>query len=241
MKALILNSGVGRRMGALTQNKPKGMTDIGRGHTILSRQLQQLSRAGIRDIVITTGAFHQSLHSYVADLGLGLNIAYAHNPDFATTNYIVSMHRAASLLRGEDVVFLHGDLVLESSVYQDLIASQSSVMAVDSALPLPEKDFKARLRDGRVVAVGVELFGEDCVACQPAYKWLAKDFSRWLQSVEAFVARGETGVYGENAFNVLEGGLPLYPLELHGRLCNEIDTPEDLQVIGARFLRDLDP
>lgn len=239
MKALILNSGVGKRMGTLTQEKPKGMTDIGGGYTILSRQLEQLSRFDIQNVVITTGAFADALRCYVDSLALPMQISYVHNPDFSASNYILSMHLAAPFLLGADVCFLHGDLVLEDSVYRDLLTSPASAMAVDSTLPLPEKDFKARLQDGRIVAVGVEFFSEDCVACQPAYKWLAKDFGVWLHSIENFVVRGDINVYGENAFNILHGALPLHPLELHGRLCHEIDDPRDLALISARFLQTL--
>lgn len=239
MKALILNSGVGKRMGTLTREKPKGMTDIGGGYTILSRQLTQLGRCGIQDVVITTGAFADALRSYVDGLGFPMSVSYAHNPDFAASNYILSMHLAAPLLSGEDVCLFHGDLVLEDSVYHDLLGSPVSAMTVDSTLPLPEKDFKARLQDERIVAVGTQFFGQDCVACQPAYKWLAKDFAAWLHSIERFVARGDVNVYAENAFNALHGALPLHPLELRGRLCHEIDNPQDLALVSARFLQDL--
>ena len=54
MKALILNSGMGSRMGALTNEHPKCMTEIALGETIISRQLKMLAAAGIKDIVITT-------------------------------------------------------------------------------------------------------------------------------------------------------------------------------------------
>lgn len=239
MKALILNSGIGHRMGDLTKTKPKCMTDIGGGYTILSRQLTQLAKAGVCDVVITTGPFVEALTEYVQSLRLPLNVAYAHSPEYASTNYIVSIHLAAPLLRGEDVLLLHGDLVLESSVLSDLLQSRVSAMAVDCTLPLPEKDFKARLRGGRIVAVGVNLFGADCVACQPAYRWLAKDFGLWLDAIEAFVNCGETKVYAENAFNAQDGAIPLAPLELAGRLCNEIDNPDDLADVSARFLQTL--
>ena len=49
MKALILNSGLGHRMGALTAEHPKCMTEIGSGETILSRQLRLLAEAGIAE------------------------------------------------------------------------------------------------------------------------------------------------------------------------------------------------
>ena len=53
MKALILNSGMGTRMGALTAQQPKCMTDISSRETILSRQLRQIVHAGIQEVVIT--------------------------------------------------------------------------------------------------------------------------------------------------------------------------------------------
>ena len=235
MKALILNSGVGKRMGALTGNHPKCMTPIGGGYTILSRQLTQLAQAGIREAVITTGPFEDVLKAHVAGLNLPLTVQYAHNPDYATTNYIVSILKAAPWLAGEDLLLFHGDLVMEQRVLEELAISNRSVMAVDSTLSLPQKDFKARLRDGRIVAVGVEFFGEDCVACQPAYRWRAADFADWLAAMGNLVARGMTSVYAENALNVLDGAIPLYPLELGGRLCAEIDNADDLAAVGERF------
>ena len=54
MKALILNSGLGQRMGVITSEHPKCMTDISSRDTILSRQLRLLVACGITDVVIVT-------------------------------------------------------------------------------------------------------------------------------------------------------------------------------------------
>ena len=43
MKALILNSGLGSRMGVITNEHPKCMTEISYKNTILSRQLSILA------------------------------------------------------------------------------------------------------------------------------------------------------------------------------------------------------
>ncbi|MCC8052233.1 MAG: phosphocholine cytidylyltransferase family protein, partial [Clostridiales bacterium] len=51
MNALILNSGIGSRMGVLTSEHPKCMTEISRTETILSRQLTMLAQAGITEVV----------------------------------------------------------------------------------------------------------------------------------------------------------------------------------------------
>ena len=55
MKALILNSGLGHRMGVITKEHPKCMTEISYKNTILSRQLRMLASFGIEEVVMTTG------------------------------------------------------------------------------------------------------------------------------------------------------------------------------------------
>jgi phosphoenolpyruvate phosphomutase len=241
MKALLLNSGVGRRMGESTALRPKCMCEIGGGYTILSRQLTLLDRAGVRETVITVGPFAPQLKSYVDSLGLKMKITYVPNPLYDKTNYIYSMHLAKEQLN-DDILLLHGDLVLEKSVLNDLLSSLSkrkSAVAVDSTVPLPQKDFKARIADGRVMAIGIEFFGPDCLASQPAYFWKKEDFAAWMQSIGDFCRRGDVKVYAENAFNEKQGAIPLYPMELNGRLCHEIDTPEDLKTVSGMFLRSL--
>ena len=140
MRAIILNSGRGSRMGSLTAAQPKCMTEISDSETILSRQLTMLAEAGITDVVITTGAFSGELIGYCDNLGLPLD-KFVHNPDFAQTNYIYSIFLAEKLLRGDDVILMHGDLVFERAVFDEVISYGGSCMAVSLSAQLPEKDF----------------------------------------------------------------------------------------------------
>ena len=110
MKALILNSGLGSRMGALTKDHPKCMTEISATDTILSRQLKLLNKANITDIVITTGYYDQVLIDYCESLNLGLNVTFVNNPVYDKTNYIYSIYCARDLL-DDDIILMHGDLV----------------------------------------------------------------------------------------------------------------------------------
>ena len=234
MIALLLNSGRGTRMGGETREHPKCMCRLDETDTIISWQVRLLQENGITEAVVTTGPFADMLREHLEGLHSGIRFHYVPNPDYASTNYIYSMYLARDILQ-DDVISLHGDLVLEPDVMRMVCQSPVSCGAVDGTLPLPEKDFKAQLLDGRIRAIGVDRFGEDCVASQPAYKFLKKDFQRWMQEIERFVRRGETGCYAENAFNAAWEEIPLMALDVKGMLCSEIDTPEDHRVVGARF------
>ena len=88
MKALILNSGLGHRMGVLTSEHPKCMTEISPTETILSRQLHLIADAGISEVIMTTGYFDNVLVNYCHSLCLPLQYTFVNNPLYAETNYI---------------------------------------------------------------------------------------------------------------------------------------------------------
>lgn len=233
MTSLILNSGTGSRMGDLTKKQPKCMTEIAENETILSKQLKLLSGAGITKVVMTTGLFDIEMKEYCESLSLPLEIIYVKNEDYATTNYIYSIYLAREVLR-DDIVLMHGDLVFEQSVIEDVVNFEKSSMTVSSTLPLPEKDFKAVILDGRISAVGIDLF-ENALAAQPLYKLYQKDWEVWLNSIIAFCESDNKKVYAENAFNVVSSECEIFPLDVKDRLCNEIDTPDDLVYIKNRL------
>ena len=227
MKALILNSGLGSRMGALTKEHPKCMTEIAPGETIVSRQLRLLSDAGIRDIVMTTGVFADVLQDYCESLGLPLRITYVLNPRCRETNYIYSIYCAREELK-DDILLMHGDLVFGRDVLDGMLASRVSRMAVSLSAPLPEKDFKAVLDGDLIRKVGIEFF-EDAAAAQPLYFLRKEDWMLWLGKITEFCEAGNTKVYAENALNELDGAAGIHAYDTGDRLCGEIDNPEDLE------------
>ena len=233
MKALILNSGLGSRMGVLTSEHPKCMTEISSRETILSRQLQQIVEAGISEVVITTGLFDSVLVNYCQQLELPLHFTFVKNPVFRDTNYIYSIYCAREYL-DDDILLMHGDLVFENEVIDSVLGYDGSCMTVSSTLPLPEKDFKAVVRDGEVQKVGIEFFNE-AMAAQALYKLRREDWQVWLKEICAFCEAGNTKVYAENALNALDGAAHIHALDVHNLLCAEIDNPDDLAVVSAKL------
>ena len=235
MKALILNSGLGSRMGVLTSQHPKCMTDISSRETILSRQLRQLADFGVTEVVMTTGLFDGVLEDYCRGLDLPLHIRFVKNPVYDKTNYIYSIHCAREFLLDDDIVLMHGDLVFENEVLEKLLAASGSCMAVSSTLPLPEKDFKAVVRDGFVQKVGVDFFGEGAMEAQALYKLARADWRLWLDKIAEFCGAGDVQVYAEKALNALDGTAHVRALDVGDLLCAEIDNPDDLAAVSAKL------
>ena len=231
MKALILNSGTGSRMGEETKTHPKCMTKLTDTDTIISRQLKQLKKCGIREVVITTGYFNKVLEEYCKSLELGLDFIFINNDRFDSTNYIYSMYLARNVL-DDAIVLMHGDLVFETKVLSSMLKEKNSCMAVDYTQPLPEKDFKAVVVDQHIQKVGIEFF-ENAVTAQPLYKLNADDWLIWRDSIDHYCETGNVKCYAENAFNVVSDVCRIYPYDVEGRLCKEIDTVQDWNAVKS--------
>lgn len=233
MKVLILNSGLGSRMGVLTSEHPKCMTEISSKDTILSRQLKMIADAGIEEVVMTTGYYDGVLVKYCQSLELPLHFTFVNNPIYDQTNYIYSIYCAKDYL-DDDITLMHGDLVFENEVFDRVVASPVSCMTVSSTLPLPEKDFKARVVDGKVMAVGVDIFNE-AMEAQALYHLKKDDWKVWLDKIIEFCENDNRKVYAENALNELNGAANIHALDVENLLCAEIDNPEDLAVVSGKL------
>jgi len=91
MIALLLNSGLGSRMGDETREHPKCMCSLTEQETIISWQVKLLRRIGVTEAVVTTGHLADTLIAYLESLDSGIRFHFVHNPKYRETNYIYSM------------------------------------------------------------------------------------------------------------------------------------------------------
>lgn len=96
------------------------------------------------------------MEQYCKSLDLPLAYTFVKNPVYDKTNYIYSIYCAREKLKDDDLLLMHGDLVFENRVLDQVLASEDSCMTVSSTVPLPEKDFKAVIHDNRIEKVGIE-------------------------------------------------------------------------------------
>jgi phosphoenolpyruvate phosphomutase len=234
MKALILNSGRGKRLRPLTEDKPKALIKIG-DKTILGYQLDNLIGCNIKNIIITTGPFEDKIKMYVGEKYPVINVSYVNNPKYETTNYICSIWLTKELI-DDDIILLHGDLLFDKKLLERLIDERhANCVLVNRKIRAPKKDFKAVIENNRVIKIGVEFSGENAFFSAPLYKISKSDFLYWLEEIEEFIQKGDMNSYAEDAFNKLSDKIILRPLYFDDALCMEIDTMKDLEIARNLF------
>ena len=232
MKAIILASGLATRLRPLTEQIPKPLINLGKV-TILERMIESLIENNISDIIITTGYFEQKIKDFIQERFPQLNITYVRNPIYDKTNYIYSLWLAKDLIGYDDIILLHADLIYEPKLMKYIINQNKTSALIKRDLPYPQKDFKARVKNGLITEIGVKIFGDDARFCAPLYKFLNSDFKRLLDEMEKFIKDNKVNCLTEDAFNVISDQIKLYPLYFDNEFCMEIDDFEDLQKAKA--------
>lgn len=235
MKAIIFNSGLGNRMGDFTNNHHKSMSPVTHGESIFHRQLRLLSAEGVRDVIVTTGPFEEQLKAEAAKFP-EIRFTFVRNDIYDKTNYIYSMFLAREYIN-DDMLFLHGDLVFNRRLLRDVLASSDpNTATVNFKKALPEKDFKGRVVDGKVVEVSIKIFDDNCFAFQPMYKLDKATASAWVGKVVEFIHKGEDKCYAENALNEIFPALNIRPFSYENYYIDEIDNLEDHARVTAEIV-----
>lgn len=234
MKAVIFNSGLGKRMGEFTRHNHKSQAVLSNGETIYERQIRLLSECGITDFLVTVGPFKEQLMSVAEKPQYShLSFTFVENPVYDKTNYIYSMYLARDCI-DDDVILMHGDLVFNKSLLQKALSCREANLAmVNRDKPLPDKDFKARVIDGCIREVSVNIFDEDCYAFQAMYKLDKLTVKKWLDRVCLFIENGNDQVYAENALNEISADMGIREFSYAEDFVDEVDNLDDLARVSA--------
>lgn len=145
MKAIILTAGLGNRMRPLTDTIHKTLLKIG-DETIIERIIKGLLANRIKDIVIVTGYFADTLKDYLLSGYPQINFTFVHNARFRETNNIYSLALAMNSIEiDDDILLIESDLIYENNVIRRIINSPyANVALVDK--------FRSGM-DGTVVTV----------------------------------------------------------------------------------------
>jgi CTP:phosphocholine cytidylyltransferase-like protein len=117
-----------------------------------------------------------------------------------------------------------------------LNCAHKNTATVNYKKALPEKDFKGRVREGKVLEVSIKIFDEDCFAFQPFYKMEKATASAWIGKVVEFIHKGEDKCYAENALNEIFPALNVRAFPYEDYYIDEIDNMEDYARVSTDIL-----
>ncbi len=134
MRGMILAAGLGKRMGALTQQRPKPLLAVA-GQPLIEYAIQRLVSAGVRELVINTHYFAEQI---VAALGdgrrYGVDIAYSYEPELLETGG--GIVKALPLLGDAPFVVVSADVITDYPLQQlsDKLKGLAHLVMVDHAV-----------------------------------------------------------------------------------------------------------
>lgn len=127
-QALILAAGRGVRMGQRGQDIPKGFIELG-GRPLVSRSLELLAAAAIRDVTIVTGHLAPFYAALVPPPGVRLTLV--HNPLFAERGSFESLRIGLGAMRGA-FLLLESDIVYEPRALAAVLAAPGASVILTS-------------------------------------------------------------------------------------------------------------
>jgi len=228
MKALILASGMARRLKPLTNKVPKCLVEIDK-KAILERIIDSLLENKVRQILITTGYYEEKIRKFMKKSYPQVKVNYIFNPKYDETNYIYSLWLARDALKNSDILYLHGDLFYNSALIKKILVFPHSGALVNKNF-IPKKDFKAKVKKGKITEIGVRVSGQDIGFCLPIYKFKKKDWQKWMRKIDEYIKNGRTQNYAEDALNEIMNKINFYPVYFEKEYGLEIDDFEDLKL-----------
>lgn len=152
--AVLLSAGQGRRLGPLTDDRPKCTVEIN-GRTLVEWQVRALIANGVERISIVTGFRAAKIRAALDAAALPARIEYLYNPFYTVADNIGSCWIARERL-GEDSLLINGDTLFDPRVLKKALAEASAPISVTIDRPgdYDSDDMKVRTEGARLARIG---------------------------------------------------------------------------------------
>ena len=113
MKLIILNAGIGSRLGNITKNKPKCLLNLINGYnTLLENQLQIFKNF---EILLILGYKYDIVIDVIKNYK---NVKYIINNEYLETNNMYSVNLAKNFIGNDSFFVLNGDIYVEDGILE---------------------------------------------------------------------------------------------------------------------------
>lgn len=229
MKAVILAAGVGKRLGAVTGNRPKCLIEIG-GRSLLLRYLDALLDVGVKTVVLVVGHRQELIRAAVGEDYRGLAVRYVVNEQYQRGSlYSLWLARAAF---DDDLLIMDADVLCPASFLTRLVNSPlPNALLIDETVRQDAEERMAVIRNGRVTALTKrlppqppDLLGEGV----GFLKVTRRDSESLVAAMEPFVKKGDLDMEYEDTWEAFFRAVPVGYETIGGQPWIEIDFPEDI-------------
>lgn len=228
---MLLAAGRGTRLGALTERTPKCLLPVA-GRTLLDHHLHALEAAGIEDVTIVAGFEAERVIKQVAG-----RCRVIVNPDYATTNSIVSLHLAGPYVRGHPFLYQNADVLYAPELVRRLVvAPPANACLVDPFRPHTDGEDYVALDDGRIVEFSHSVPPDRSVGRSAQLDKIgAAASAAFLDRLGEAIAAGGHRQFPRAGFDALMKGDGLWPVYTAGLPWWEVDTPDDYVQCSADY------
>jgi len=236
MKAIIFAAGVGKRLQAVTQGKPKCLVQIG-GHTLLSRHVECLHQLGVSRIVLVVGFAQDAIREAMAAGSSRVDIRWVVNDQFVRGS-ITSLWAARKEM-DDDVVLMDADVLYAPEILARLVrSSQSSALLMDETVKQESEECMIAAQDGRVLSLSKKLpvHYQEAGEGVGFLKVQQSDIPSLLASVQTCIDAGQLDMEYEDALGRFFQDVPVGYEKIGGLPWVEIDFPEDIQRAVSQIL-----
>jgi choline kinase len=238
---LVLAAGLGKRLAPLTDERPKGLIELG-GRSLLARLLDGLQAAGVRETVLVVGYRQDMIRSALGPSHRGMPLHYVVNPEFEKGPRL-SLWAGRGALQRDDVVLADGDVLFAPPLLERVVrATAPNVFLGEPEFVDTGEEINLYWAGERVVAIRRGVSGPPAVPYQARAEWVGfvkvgrAAGAGLLATLDAMVREGRVdgdyevaldGLLGDHSFAVCStAGLPWI----------EIDFPQDLHAAETEIL-----
>ena len=239
MRAIILAAGRGSRMGSITEDSPKCLTQIA-GQSLLRWQIRALRQEGINQIAIVRG--------YMANKISDPDCVIFENPNWSTSNMVKSLTYAATWLAESNCIISYSDIVYHPKIVRELINTTSNLAITydQEWLPLWSSRFDDPLQDAETFQLtpdrklkSIGNRAKSITDIEGQYMGLLKlSPIGWEQILLVLNSlppcQADTLEMTSLLQLLVESGIKIEAVPISGRWC-EIDNQSDLKVYETRL------
>jgi L-glutamine-phosphate cytidylyltransferase len=238
---LVLAAGVGKRLAPLTEDRPKGLIELG-GRSLLARLLDGLQAAGVEETILVVGHREAMIRGALGSSHHGMPLRYLVNPRYAEGPQL-SLWAGRAAFERDDVVLADGDVLFAPPLLERVVrAPEPNVYLASLGFVDTGEEMLLYVRQGRVEAIRRGVIGPPPTAFETRAEWVGfvkvgraagADLARILDDM---VRDGRVEGDYEVALDVLLPRHVFAACWTDGLPWIEIDFPQDLQAAESEVL-----